>query len=139
MLLLWLRRTAEIRRQARELREWQEYAEELEAENASLRARLDAERLRHQEREERLIDRVLVTRSTYGISDPPKAAVPKRGVQAGELSALQRAELEQWQEAAEEQGRARIEGERLWWKIRTGTIPEHLRDPFEDVLTGALD
>lgn len=136
MLTLWLRRTSEIRRQAREIRELEEYAEGLKAEIEQLKARLDAERLRHQEREERLIDRVLVTRQTYGISEAPERGQAAVGaaVEPG-LTPLQRAECEEWQRAAVEQGHEAIEGERLWWRMRRGYVPEPLRDPFEDVLS----
>lgn len=134
----WFRGRAALREAVRRWRESQARERRLEADLAALQAQLEAERARHEAREERLLDRVLMAHGTTAISDRPRPEAVKEVASPGvDLSRLQRAELAQWQQAAIEQGRAAVEGERLWWQRRMGSIPEHLRDPFEDILTNS--
>ena len=145
------RRASDITSERDALEYLESQVSQLTAENKTLRAQLLAERQRHQEREERLLDRVLTAAQTRPISDQPRPPAEGRSQlpsELHELTSLQRAECEEWMRAAEETGRSRLEGESRWWRTRFGRVPDRLAsvmatdpmiaaqviaDPFADV------
>lgn len=80
-------------------------------------ADLETERERNRQREERLVDRIATSKGSYPVTEPKKREVPK---QEPQLTAVEEAELEMFQQSAVENGYSAEMGRRMWEKKRRG-------------------